>query len=359
MKAILVLEDGKSFNANSDLSSECFGEVILNTAVVGYQEMITDPANAGKILVLTYPLIGNYGTAPKFNESLKVWVSGLVVKETSRIYSNFQAKSSLSDFLKEKNAFAIHGLDTRTLAVHLREKGPLLGIISTKVLDVKKLVEKINQIKKQPEQTLLPEVSVPRQKILGKGKKLAVLDLGVTNGLLKQLETLGYSLNIFPYNASAKQILSINPKGIVISNGPENDPGLKQVALNIRPIIGKLPMIGIATGCQVLASALGVGLTRLKLGHRGANYPLARPGSFKGEITVQNHGYVMDYDALCKVKGLKVTAHNLNDHTPEEIESKSLKLIGVQYNPVSAGFDQVNPILVKFNKLLGDKYAKA
>jgi len=352
MKAILVLEDGKSFNANSDLNSECFGEVILNTAVVGYQEMITDPANAGKILVLTYPLIGNYGTAPKFNESLKVWVSGLVVKETSRIYSNFQAKSSLGDFLKEKNAFTIYGLDTRTLAVHLREKGPLFGVISTKEFDPKKLVEKINQIKRQPAQTLLPEISVSKLKIIGKGERLTVLDMGVTNGLLRQLEALGYSLNIFPYNASVKQILSINPKGIVISSGPENDPELTRVAQNIKPLLGKLPILGVATGCQVLAAALGVGLIRLKLGHRGANYPLARPGSFKGEITVQNHGYVMDYDALCKVKGLKVTAHNLNDHTPEEIESKSLKLIGVQYNPVSAGFDQVNPMLVKFNKLL-------
>ena len=352
MKAILVLEDGKSFNANSDLSAESFGEVILNTAVVGYQEMITDPANAGKILVLTYPLIGNYGVAPKFNESHKIWVSGLVVKEKSRIYSNFQAKSSLDDFLKEKNALAIYNLDTRTLAVHLREKGPLFGIISTKELDPKKLVEKIKQIKQQPAQTLLPETSVAKLKIIGKGKKLAILDLGVTNSLLKQLETLDFALHIFPYNASVKQILSINPKGVVISSGPENDLGLKQVAQNIGPLIGKLPILGVATGCQVLAAALGVGLIRLKLGHRGVNYPLARPGSFKGEITVQNHGYVLDQDALHKVKGLKVTAYNLNDHTPEEIESKKLKLIGVQYNPVSAGFDQVNSILIKFNRLL-------
>jgi len=359
MKAILVLEDGKCFNAKSDLDTECFGEVILNTAVVGYQEMLTDPANAGKILVLTYPLIGNYGVAPKFSESNKVWLSALVVKEKSRIYSNFQAKSSLDDFLKEKNAFAVYGLDTRTLAVYLREKGPLFGLISTKELDPKKIMEKINQIKKQPAQTFLPEVSISRPKIIGKGKKLAVLDLGVTNSLLKQLEALGFSLNIFPYNASAKQILSINPRGLVISGGPENDPGLKQVVLNIKPLIGRLPILGVATGCQIIASSLGVGLIRLRLGHRGANYPLARPGSFKGEITAQNHGYVMDHDALGKVKGLKVTAYNLNDHTPEEIESKALKLIGAQYIPVSSGFSQLNPVLIKFNKLLGGKNAKA
>lgn len=355
MKAILVLEDGKSFNAKSDLSAECFGDVILNTAVVGYQEMITDPANAGKILVLTYPLIGNYGVAPKFNESNKVWVSGLVVKEKSRIYSNFQAKSSLDDFLKEKHALAIYDLDTRTLAVHLREKGPLFGIISTQELDPGKLTERINRIKKQPAETMLPSTSVTKSKVLGKGKKLAVLDLGVTNGLLRQLEALGFSLNILPYNSSVKQISSIKPRGLIISNGPENDIGLAQVAQNIKPLIGKLPMLGIATGCQVLAVALGAGLTRLKLGHRGANYPLARPGSFKGEITVQNHGYVINHDSLRKIKDLKACAYNLNDHTIEEVESKKLKLIGVQYNLVTAGFDQVNPVLIKFNKLLGTR----
>lgn len=270
MRAILVLEDGKSFNANSDLSAECFGEVILNTAVVGYQEMITDPTNAGKILVLTYPLIGNYGVAPKFNESNKIWVSGLVVKEKSRIYSNFQAKSSLSDFLKEKNALAIYNLDTRTLAVHLREKGPLFGIISTKEFDSRKLADKISQIKRQPAQTFLPEISVSKLKIIGKGKKLAVLDLGVTSGLLRQLEALGFSLNILPYNSNAKQILSIKPKGLIISSGPENDIGLARVAQNIKPLIGKLPMLGVVTGCQVLAVALGAGLSPAKVRASGS-----------------------------------------------------------------------------------------
>lgn len=352
MRAVLVLEDGKCFQARGNIQADAFGEVVLNTAIVGYQEMLTDPANAGKILVLAYPLIGNYGTAAKFNESGKVWVSALAIKEKSRIYSNFQAELSLDDFLKEKNVLEIHDLDTRTLAVYLREKGPLLGIISTKECDPKKLLEKINQIKRQPQYSRLEETSIPKPKVLGKGKKLAVLDLGLTNSLLKQLESLGLSLNIFPYNASTKQILSVNPAGLLISNGPENDPGLKLVAQNLKPLIGKLPVLGIGTGCQVLAAALGAGLIRLKFGHRGANHPLARPGSFKGEITVQNHGYVMDQNALCKINGLKITAYNLNDHTPEEIESKTLKLIGVQYNPVPAGFDQVNPVLLKFNKLL-------
>jgi carbamoyl-phosphate synthase small subunit len=355
MKAILCLEDGKCFNGESDLSAECLGEVIINTAVVGYQEMITDPANAEKILVFTYPLIGNYGCAPKFSESKKIWVNGLVMKEKSKIYSNWQAKSSLDDFLKAYKKPAIYNLDTRTLTVHLREKGPLVGIISTQEFDSRKLLDKINKYKHLPVRSLLPEISVKNLRSLGKakGKKVAVLDLGLTSGLIKQLETLGFSLAVFPYNASAKQILAIKPKGLVLSSGPENDCDLGMVAQNIKPLIGRLPILGVATGCQVVASSLGAQLTRLKFGHRGVNYPIARPGTFKGEITVQNHEYAIDNNSLRKIKEIKVTAYNLNDHTIEEIESKKLKIIAVAYNPVSAGFDQVNTILIKFNKLIG------
>jgi len=355
MKAILYLEDGKSFNGESDFNVECLGEVIINTAVVGYQEMITDPANAEKILVFTYPLIGNYGCAPKFNESAKVWVSGLVMKEKSKIYSNWQAKLSLDDFLKAHKQSAIYNLDTRSLTVHLREKGPLFGIISTQEFEAKKLLVKINEFKQLPKKSLFSEVSVKKLYSLGKirGKKVAVLDLGITFSLLKQLEALGLSLTVFPYHANVKQILAIKPKGLVLSSGPENDYSLETVAQNIKPLIGKLPILGVATGCQVLAAALGVQLTRLKLGHRGVNYPIARPGTFKGEITVQNHEYAIDNNSLRRIKEIKATAYNLNDHTIEEIESKKLKIMGVAYNPVSAGFDQVNPILIKFNKLLG------
>lgn len=357
MKAILFLEDGKSFNAESDLSGECFGEVIINTAVVGYQEMITDPANAGKILVLTYPLIGNYGCASKFSESAKIWVSGLAVREKSKIYSNWQAKSSLDDFLNEHKTLGIYNLDTRTLTLHLREKGPLLGIISTREFDPKKLAEKINKLKQSPALSQLADVSVKKIRVQGKpkGNKIAVLDLGATNSLLKQIEGLGLTLSVFPYNTGAKQILLSKPKGLIISNGPENDCALAEVAQNIKPLLGKLPILGVATGCQVLAVALGAKLTQLKLGHRGVNYPIARPGTFKGEITVQNHGYAIDNASSRKIKEIKVTAYNLNDHTIEEIESKKLKIIGVQYNPVSAGFGQLNPILIKFSKLLNTR----
>ncbi len=356
MKAILMLADGKSFSGEAlAVKGESVGEVILNTAVVGYQEMITDPANAGKILVLTYPLIGNYGVAPKFNESKKVWLSGLVIKEKSRVYSNWQAKDSFDNFVKENSLIALTKVDTRTLTVHLRQKGQMLGIISTESFDAKDLLLKIERFRKKPAESLLPEISVNKITHLGSGKakkKIAVLDLGITRSTVKQLEALGLSLVLLPYNTSAEEILRLKPHGLIISNGPEEDAGLDAVVNNVRALISKLPILGISSGHQVLARALGAKLSKLKLGHRGVNYPIHSPASYKGEITVQNHSWVVDLDSLNKIKGVKITGFNLNDRSVEEIESKKFKLIGVQYYLSSPGFNEVSPVFKKFMKML-------
>jgi carbamoyl-phosphate synthase small subunit len=356
MKAILMLEDGKSFVGEGlGVTGERVGEVIFNTAVVGYQEMITDPANAGKILVLTYPLIGNYGVAPKFNESKRAWLAGLVIKEKSRIYSNWQARMGLDVFLKEHKLVTIGGVDTRTLAVHLRQKGEMLGIISTKDFEAKELLGKINSFKKKPPETMLPKISVVRPSHTGKAKaryKIAILDLGITKSIIRQLETLGCSITLLPYNTCASEILRLKPKGLIISGGPEEDAGLKEIVHNIKPLIKRFPILGISTGHLVLAEALGAKLTKLKLGHRGVNYPIHNPASYKGEITVQNHAYVVDADSLSKLKTAKVTAYNLNDRTVEEIEGKKVKILGTQYYPASPGFNEVSPVLKKFMKML-------
>ncbi|PIP21131.1 MAG: carbamoyl phosphate synthase small subunit [Candidatus Omnitrophica bacterium CG23_combo_of_CG06-09_8_20_14_all_40_11] len=357
MKAILMLEDGKSFAGEGlGVEGEKIGELILNTAVVGYQEMMTDPANGGKILILTYPLIGNYGVAPKFNESKNVWLAGLAIKEKTRIFSNWQAKSSFDDFIKEQNLVTISEVDTRTLAVHLRQKGEILGIISTKNFEVKELLAKINDFKKKPAESLLPKISVSKPLHRGKEKakyKIAVLDLGITNSIIRQLETLGCAITLLPYNTPSQEILRTKPKGLIISNGPEEDAGLKEVVNNIKPLINKLPILGISTGHQILAQALGAKITKLKLGHRGVNYPIHNPATYKGEITVQNHAYVVDTDSLNKIKEIKITGYNLNDRTVEEIESKKLKIIGTQYYPASPGFNEASDVFKRYIKMLG------
>jgi carbamoyl-phosphate synthase small subunit len=356
MKAILMLEDGKAFAGESlGAPRESIAEVILNTAVVGYQEMMTDPANVGKILVLTYPLIGNYGVAPKFNESKRAWLSGLVVKEMSRIYSNWQAKASLGDFIKEQDLAALSGVDTRTLAVHLRQKGEMLGIISTHTDDPKELLSKMEGFRKKNSLSRLSEISVKKPTSLIKGKakyKIAVLDLGITQSIIRQLETLGFSMILLPYNAKPQDILKLKPDGLIISNGPEQDKGLEEVVLIVKALINRLPILGISTGHQVLALALGAKIIRMKLGHRGVNYPVQNPACYKGEITVQNHSYAVDPDSLSKVKGIKITGYNLNDRTVEAMECKRLKVIGIQYYPASPGFHEVNEVFRKFIKII-------
>jgi carbamoyl-phosphate synthase small subunit len=357
MRAVLMLEDGKSFAGKTRFGGkDSIGEVILNTAVVGYQEMITDPTNAGKILVLTYPLIGNYGCAPKFNESNRAWLCGLAIKEETRIFSNWQAKTSFGDFVKEQGLFTISNLDTRSLAVHLRQKGQMMGIISSKDFETKELLSKLEAFHKKTKESLLPEISLKKPKMLSKGKakhRIAILDLGITNSIIRQLETLGVAMAIMPYNSTADDILRLKPWGLIISNGPEEDVGLEAVAENVKALINKLPILGIATGHQVLARALGAKVKKMKIGHHGANYPLLNPASYRGEITVQNHSLVVDADSLSEIKNVKITGFNLNDRSVEEIESKKLKLLGVQYMPLSPGFNEVNGAFKKFMKILG------
>lgn len=358
MKAILMLEDGKSFVGKvlSGAGQEAIGEVSFNTAVVGYQEMLTDPSNAGKILTFTYPLIGNYGVAPKFNESGNVWVKAAIIKEKTRIYSNWQATASFDDFAKENNLTVMTGVDTRALAVHLRQKGQMLGIISTSCFEPKELLKKIDEHFKKEPKSLLSEISVSKITEVGKPKpkqkRLAVLDLGLAQSMKKQLEILGVHLTLLPYNTPAHQILELKPHGLVVSSGPEHDPEAVVVANTLKPLIGKIPILAISAGHEILAGCLGAKVIKMKLGHHGVNYPVHSPASYKGEITCQNHSYVVDAESLSKIKDVKITAYNLNDRSVEEMESKKLKFIGVQYDPKSPGFSEVNPIFNRFLKML-------
>jgi carbamoyl-phosphate synthase small subunit len=361
MKARLILEDGSVFEGvSAGIEGEKVGPVVLNTAVVGYQEMMTDPSNAGKILILTYPLIGNYGVADKFNESDKVWLAGLVIKEPSRIYSNWQARGSFDDFIRKNSVVTVSDIDTRTVAVTLRDKGEMLGLVTTKDSTKEELFEKIKAHKdKKPD--FIKDISV-KTPAKTKGRTgaadIAVLDLGMTRSLVKQLSTLGCNITLLPYNTAPADIMAAKYDGVVISCGPENDASIDRAADTVKALLGKIPMFGISLGHEIIGLALGGKLKKMKIGHHGVNYPIKPPDSFKGDVTVQNHSYAIDEDSIKSRKDVTISARNINDNSIEELESKTLKFISTQYIPASPGFDEINTAFLRFMKITG-KASKA
>ncbi|MEA3328800.1 MAG: glutamine-hydrolyzing carbamoyl-phosphate synthase small subunit [Candidatus Omnitrophota bacterium] len=347
-KAVLALEKGSIFKGRSiGLNGEKTGRVSFYTGVVGYQEVMTSPANAGKIIVLTYPLIGNYGVAKKFMESKKVWAEAVVIKEKATITSNWQAEGDFDRFLEKEEVLAIEGIDTRTLMVELRENGEQFGIISTRDFNPKSLKKKIEKLKFKG-LDVIKDISVKKITRSGKrGLTIGVIDIGLTNSIVSQLETLGWGVKVFPYNISGSSLLKNLPKAVIISDGPEADKGIYIAVEKVKQLLGKVPVLGIGAGCQVLALALGGRVESMFLGHHGLNYPVLSPGSLKGEITVQNHSYAINESSL-KGKNVKIAWRNINDETIEGIECRKLKAWGYQFYPASPGMGEVNCVLKNF-----------
>jgi carbamoyl-phosphate synthase small subunit len=365
MKGQIVLEDGSLFEGEAASPfKEVSGEICLNTAVVGYQEMMTDPANAGKILVLTYPLIGNYGVRAEFKQSRKCWLKALIIKEKSRVYSNWMAEESLDNFLAKQNLPFLSEVDTRTLAVKIRDKGEMFALVDSSGQKKEKLLKKMAEHKKKYKKNYLKEISVKKITRLrpppgggqrkGDSFRLAVLDLGICQNFLKQLERLGAEIYLFPYKSKASEILELNPRGILISGGPEEDEAIPEVTRTVKGLIGKKPILAISAGHEILALALGAKRKPLKAGHRGVNYPIVKPGSLKGEITVQNHRFCVEKNSL-KGSSFRVRAVNLNDRTVEEIYSPKLKVISVQYYPTSPGFEEIHRVFSEFGEMMRRK----
>ncbi|GAI73567.1 unnamed protein product, partial [marine sediment metagenome] len=282
------------------------GWVSCYTGIVGYQEVLTVPANAAKIIVMTYPLIGNCGIAKRFMESIRPWISGIVIKENSRIISNWQAEEGLSRFLKRERILAVEGIDTRALMLEIRETGEQFGIISTRDFNPVSLKRKIKTAGANASD-VVKKISVKKINRISRGDlTIGIIDIGVTNSLLNQLETLGCQVVLIPYNAAYNDILNLSLQGLIVSDGPEMDKGIYRVVDTVKRLLGKIPILGIAAGCQVLAMAMGGRVERMHLGHHGLNYPVSRPRSRKGKITSQNHSYVINEDSL-KDKSVKVS----------------------------------------------------
>ena len=353
MRAKLVLENGTIFlgEAFGAASRESTGEVVFNTSMTGYQEILTDPSYAGQIVTMTYPLIGNYGVNTDDMESVKPQVAGFVVREYFDFYSNFRANESLGEWLKRHNIIGIQGIDTRKLTKIIRTTGALRGVISTTDLDDTSL---LNKVRRSPEMTgldlaktvttqkqyswsdvdrtpfaLRPAVRTPHN---GKRWKVVVYDYGCKHNILRRLTSYGCTLTVVPASFPAEDVLAMNPDGIFLSNGPGDPAAVRYGIANIKKLVGKKPIFGICLGHQLLALALGGKTFKLKFGHRGANHPVKNLLTGEIEITSQNHGFAVDPASL-DPSTIEVTHVNLNDDTNEGFRHRELPIFCVQYHP--------------------------
>lgn len=346
IKARLILSDGKVFEGLSlGKTGTTIGEVVFNTAMTGYQEILTDPSYHFQIITMTYPQIGNYGVNPTDFESRRIYAAGFVIREYSPVVSNWQANRSLDDYLKHYDIVGISDLDTRALTRHIRDQGAQMGIITTEDTPVEDLLTRIQESPKLVGRNIVQEVTAaepydwPLDPSEASGKSLpyrvAVYDYGIKFSILRILFSLGCKLRVFPAHTPAEEILAWEPDGIFLSNGPGDPEPVEKAVAAVRKLLGKKPIFGICLGIQILGLALGGKTSKLKFGHHGANHPVKHLATGKVEITSQNHGFVVDIDSLPK-DDVKVTHINLNDGTLEGFKHKSLRAFAVQYHPESA-----------------------
>ncbi len=342
MQAILALESGRIFKGKSfGADGQRAGEIVFNTSMCGYQEILSDPSYKGQIVTMTYPLIGNYGINKEDVESRKVFLEGFVVKEYSKIASSWRKEKPLGEYLKENNIIGIEGIDTRSLTLHIREAGAMRAVLSTQDSDEKRLVEKARASLGLEGIDLVKEVTGDRKFIWDKAVKsrysVVVLDCGVKYNILRELVKNNCRVVVVPAKTTADEILKLKPDGLLLSNGPGDPAAVKYVIENTRKLIGKLPIFGICLGHQMLGLALGGKTYKLKFGHHGANHPVKEIKSGRISITVQNHGFCVDINSLDK-KEIEITHINLNDQTLEGMRHKKLPIFSVQFHPeASAG----------------------
>lgn len=337
-EALLALEDGTIFKGLSfGATGERCGEVVFNTSLTGYQEILTDPSYKGQIVTMTYPLIGNYGVNPEDVESRKPFLEGFVIRELSNITSNWRSRQALGDYLKEKNIIGIEGIDTRALTRHIRLEGAMKAVLSTEDLDAKSLVEKARASQGLVGVDLVKDVTSDKPFEWSKeGKyKVVVLDCGVKYNILRLLTENDCKVLVMPSKSNAEDILAERPNGILLSNGPGDPAGVPYVAETVKRLFGKLPIFGICLGNQILGLAMGGKTYKLKFGHHGGNHPVKDLKTGKIAITVQNHGFCVDIDSLPK-DDIEITHINLNDNTLEGIRHKKMPIFSVQFHPESA-----------------------
>lgn len=333
MKAFLLLEDGTVFEGNSfGMEGNVIGEVVFNTGMTGYQEVLTDPSYCGQIVCMTYPLIGNYGVNLDDIESIRPQVKGFIVRELCKTPSNWRSIETLNEYLKRNEIIGLEGIDTRELTIILREKGTMKGTIIT-ADQLEDIEEKICKVKGYTIDNPVLQVTAKEvQKFSGSGYKIALIDYGLKRNIVRSLLKRDCEVSIFPATAAAQEILDTNPDGIMLSNGP-GDPKDCTFQINtIKQLIGKKPMFGICLGHQLTALANGADTEKLKYGHRGCNHPVKDVEKDMTYITSQNHGYTIVEKSLDK-EVMSVSHINMNDGTIEGIRYKNAPLFTVQFHP--------------------------
>ena len=384
MKAILALEDGRHFIGESfGATGEQSGEICFNTSMTGYQEILTDPSYRGQIVTMTYPHIGNYGVNSKDTESHTPHVRGFVIEELCEVPSNWRSEASLDSYLKDNNIIGIQGIDTRALTKHIREKGAMKAFLGTGEIDPSEAVEKaassnsmlgadfVREVTteesyhwdsdgKESRQWVLANPTTKPDEVDGMDHYLSLpeikynivaYDFGVKRNILRCLRREGFDVTVVNARTKASDVLSMNPDGIFLSNGPGDPEALGDIHKEINLLLGKVPVFGICLGHQVLAHALGGKTYKLKFGHRGANQPVKDLRTGAVAITSQNHGFAVDSDSL--PSNTEVTHINLNDHTVEGLRSTDHPTFCVQYHPeASPGPNDANYFFSEFAQLI-------
>jgi len=351
MKAALILENGMKFIGRIfGHYEEIVGEVVFNTGMTGYQEVLTDPSYCGQIVTMTYPLIGNYGINLDDMESTKPQVRGFIVRENAKAPSNWRCEINLDGYLKANKIVALEGIDTRALTKIIRNAGTMRGIITTNIdMSTEELMTKVEGFNNK--EAVMNVTTKEVLEIAGDGPHVAIMDFGMKQNIVRSFMKRGCRVTVLPADTSAEEVLSLNPDGVFLSNGPGDPKDLPEIIENIKKIIKVKPTVGICLGHQLIVLSLGGDTEKLKYGHRGCNHPVKDVQNDRVYITSQNHGYVVKADTL--PEDVEITHINLNDGTVEGMKHKTLPIYSVQFHPeASPGPQDTAYVFEKFMEIL-------